>query len=260
MTELAIYRAIQGIGGGALMPIAFTIIFDVVPPEEQGKFSGFFGAVFGMASIFGPLLGAYITQHWSWRLVFYINVPIGAIAFLLILFAYRESARHGRQVIDWLGIFTLVPGVTALTFALEFGGQTYPWNSAPILAGFALAAALLALFFVVELRAKEPVVSLHLFRKRSFAISNVAGILSGSAYIVAVVWVPIYVQGVRGGSPIDAGLFLLPMMVGSSVTAAMAGRWASRASYRAVLLPFALVFGIGIALLWGSARTRRSGA
>nr|WP_304458133.1 MDR family MFS transporter [Alicyclobacillus sendaiensis] len=251
MTELAICRAIQGIGGGALMPIAFTIIFDVVPPKEQGKFSGLFGAVFGMASIFGPLLGAYITQHWSWRIVFYINVPIGVVAFLLILFAYRESARHGRQAIDWLGIFTLVPGVTALTFALEFGGQTYPWNSAPILAGFAVAAVLLALFFAVELRAKEPVVSLHLFRRRSFAVSNVAGILSGSAYIVAVVWVPIYVQGVRGGSPIDAGLFLLPMMVGSSASAAVAGRFASRAPYRTVLLPFAIVFGAGIALLLG---------
>ncbi|WP_206832601.1 MDR family MFS transporter [Alicyclobacillus fructus] len=251
MTELAIYRAIQGIGGGALMPIAFTIIFDVVPPKEQGKFSGLFGAVFGMASIFGPLLGAYITEHWSWRIVFYINVPIGVVAFLLILFAYRESARHGRQAIDWLGIFTLVPGVTALTFALEFGGQTYPWNSAPILTGFTVAAALLSLFFVVEMRAQEPVVSLHLFRKRSIAVSNVAGILSGSAYIVAVVWVPIYVQGVRGGSPIDAGLFLLPMMVGSSVTAAMGGRFASRAPYRTVLLPFAIVFGLGIALLLG---------
>ncbi|WP_062307760.1 MDR family MFS transporter [Alicyclobacillus sendaiensis] len=251
MTELAIYRAIQGIGGGALMPIAFTIIFDVVPPKEQGKFSGLFGAVFGMASIFGPLLGAYITQHWSWRIVFYINVPIGAVAFLLILFAYRESSRHGRQVIDWLGIFTLVPGVTALTFALELGGQTYPWASAPILAGFAVAAVLLALFLAVELRAKEPVVSLHLFRRRSFAVSNVAGILSGSAYIVAVVWVPIYVQGVRGGSPIDAGLYLLPMMVGSSASAAVAGRLASRAAYRTVLLPFALLFGFGIALLLG---------
>lgn len=251
MTQLAIYRAIQGIGGGALMPIAFTIIFDVVPPKEQGKFSGLFGAVFGMASIFGPLLGAYITEHWSWRIVFYINVPIGVVAFLLILFAYRESARHGRQAIDWLGIFTLVPGVTALTFALEFGGQTYPWNSAPVLTGFTVAAALFSLFFVVEMRAQEPVVSLHLFRKRSFAVSNVAGILSGSAYIVAVVWVPIYVQGVRRGSPIDAGLFLLPMMVGSSVTAAMGGRFASRAPYRTVLLPFAIVFGLGIALLLG---------
>ncbi|SIS52522.1 MDR family MFS transporter [Alicyclobacillus vulcanalis] len=251
MTELAIYRAIQGVGGGALMPIAFTIIFDVVPPEEQGKFSGLFGAVFGLASIFGPLLGAYITEHWSWRIVFFINVPIGVIAFVLILFAYRESARHGRQAIDWLGIFTLVPGVTALTFALEFGGQRYAWNSAPIVAGFALAALLLAVFFVVEMRAKEPVVSLHLFRKRTFAISNVAGIVSGSAYIVAVVWIPIYVQGVRGGSPVDAGLFLLPMMVGSSVTAAVAGRWASRAAFRTVLLPFAFVFGVGIALLLG---------
>ncbi|GMA56757.1 EmrB/QacA subfamily drug resistance transporter [Alicyclobacillus sacchari] len=249
MDQLALYRAIQGVGGGALMPIAFTIIFDIVPPEQSGKFSGMFGAVFGIASIFGPLLGAYITEHMSWRWVFYINVPIGIVAFLLVTLGYHESRRHGKQVIDWVGIVTLVPAVASFMFALEFGGAQYPWNSPEIIGGFVVAAVLFAVFLGNERRAREPVVSFHMFRKRAFASSNIVGILSGSAYIVAVVYVPIYIQGVRGGSAMTAGLELLPMMLGSSVTAPVAGQLANRMTYRSVLWPFCVLFFAGIYLL-----------
>lgn len=123
IVQLAIYRAIQGLGGGALAPIAFTIIFDVVPPDKAGKFSGMFGAVFGMSSIIGPLLGSYITDHINWRWVFYINLPIGIVAFLIIVLFYRESRRHEKQSIDWLGAATLVPAIVCLMFGLEFGGN-----------------------------------------------------------------------------------------------------------------------------------------
>lgn len=249
MDQLAVYRAIQGIGGGALMPIAFTIIFDVVPREKAGRFSGMFGAVFGVAIIFGPLLGSYITQHISWRWVFYINVPIGIVTFILVFFFYHESKRHAKQKIDWLGIVTLVPAIVSLMFALEFGGNKYAWNSSAIIGGFIASALLFGLFLFAESRADEPVVSFRMFRNRVFAGSNLVGILSGSAYIVAVIYVPIYIQGVLGGSAINAGLELLPMMLGSSVTAPIGGMLANKMSYRNILFPFCIVFVVGIYLL-----------
>lgn len=249
MDQLAVYRAIQGIGGGALMPIAFTIIFDVVPRDQAGKFSGMFGAVFGLASIFGPLLGSYITENISWRWVFYINVPVGIVTFILIFFFYHESKQHLPQVIDWFGIITLVPAIVCLMFALEFGGNQYAWDSLIILGAFILAAVLFAIFLLIEARAKEPVVSFHMFKNRVFAGSNFVGLLSGSAYIVAVIYIPIYIQGVLGGSAINAGLELLPMMVGSSITAPLGGALASKLSYRNILFPFCLIFVLGLFLL-----------
>lgn len=249
MDQLAIYRAIQGIGGGALMPIAFTVIFDVVPRDKAGSFSGMFGAVFGVASIFGPLLGSYITEHISWRWVFYINVPVGIVTFILVFFFYHESKQHMKQSIDWLGIFTLVPAIISLMFALEFGGNKYAWNSAMIITGFIVAAVLFLIFLFAETRAKEPIVSFGMFKNRVFAGSNLVGIFTGGAYIVAVIYIPIYIQGVLGGSAINAGLELLPMMLGSSITAPLGGMLANKMSYRNILLPFCLIFALGIYLL-----------
>ena len=249
MDQLALYRAIQGIGGGALMPIAFSIIFDVVPPDRAGRFSGMFGAVFGIASIFGPLLGSLITEHISWRWVFYINVPVGIVAFALVFFFYHESKAHSKQRIDWLGVVTLVPGIVALTFALEFGGNQYAWQSVQIIAGFIATAVLFATFLWAETRAAEPIVSFDMFRNRAFAGSNLVGVFSGAAYIVAVIYIPIYIQGVLGGSAINAGLELLPMMLGSSITAPVGGILANKMAYRNILAPFGILFAVGIYLL-----------
>ncbi|WP_067621039.1 MDR family MFS transporter [Alicyclobacillus acidiphilus] len=249
MDQLALYRAIQGIGGGALMPIAFTIIFDVVPREQAGKFSGMFGAVFGIASIFGPLLGSYITVHFSWRWVFYINVPIGIVTYILVAFFYHESKMHSKQQIDWFGISTLVPAIVCLMFSLEFGGNQYAWDSLPIIAGFVVACVLFVLFVLAERRAAEPIVSFSMFRNRVFAGSNFLGLLTGSAYIVAVVYIPIYIQGVLGGTAIRAGIDLLPMMLGSALTSPVGGALASRTSYRNILLGACAVFVGGLYLL-----------
>lgn len=249
MDQLALYRAIQGIGGGALMPIAFTIIFDVLPRDKVGKFSGAFGAVFGIASIFGPLLGSYLTEHLSWRWVFYINVPVGILAFFLIVLGYRESKRHVRQSVDWWGVLTLVPAIVSLTFALELGGSQYAWKSPQILGGFVAAGVLFGLFWLAERRAEEPIVSFSMFRNRVFAGINLVGIFTGAAYIVAVIYMPIYVQGVKGGSAINAGVELLPMMLGSSITAPLAGALANRFSYRSILLPASFVLAVGLYLL-----------
>ncbi|ETI70573.1 drug resistance transporter EmrB/QacA family protein [Neobacillus vireti LMG 21834] len=137
ITQLSIYRAIQGVGGGALVPIAFTIMFDLFPPEKRGKMGGMFGAVFGLSSIFGPLLGAYITDYISWHWIFYINLPLGILSLIFIVFSYKESPIHQKQSIDWWGALSLVGAVVCLMFALELGGQKYDWNSTVILSLFA---------------------------------------------------------------------------------------------------------------------------
>jgi EmrB/QacA subfamily drug resistance transporter len=197
IVQLSIYRAIQGIGGGALVPIAFTIVFDIFPPEQRGKMGGLFGAVFGLSSIFGPLIGAYLTDYIDWRWVFYINLPLGVLAFVFVAFFYRESVRHGEQKIDWAGAITLVGAVICLMFALELGGRKYDWSSGVILSLFAGFVVLIALFLFAETKAAEPIISFDMFKKRLYAASNLIGIFSGAAFIVATVYIPIFIQGVR---------------------------------------------------------------
>ncbi|MBE3570431.1 MAG: MFS transporter, partial [Bacillales bacterium] len=210
IVQLSLFRAIQGIGGGALVPIAFTIMFDLFPPEKRGKMGGFFGAVFGLSSIFGPLLGAYITDYFDWRWVFYINIPLGLLSFFFVTFFYRESPMHAKQKIDWWGVVTLVPAIVCLMFALELGGNQYEWSSRVIIGLFSAFAVLFLLFLYVETKANEPIVSYHMFRKRLFAASNLVGFFSGATYIVATVYIPIFIQGVIGGSATNSGLVLLP--------------------------------------------------
>jgi EmrB/QacA subfamily drug resistance transporter len=249
IAQLSIYRAIQGIGGGALVPIAFTIMFDVFPPESRGKMSGLFGAVFGLSSIFGPLLGAYITDYISWRWVFYINIPLGLLALVFVAFYYRESVRHAKQKIDWTGAVTLVGAVVCLMFALELGGQKYDWNSPVIFGLFAGFAILVAAFLFAESKAAEPIISFEMFKKRLYAASNLIGILSGAAFIVATVYIPIFIQGVQGGTATNSGLLLLPMMLGTTVSAQLGGFLSMKTSYRNVMILFSLVFVAGIAML-----------
>lgn len=249
MTQLAIYRAIQGIGGGALMPIAFTIVFDVFPPERRGKMTGLFGAIFGTSSIFGPLLGAWITEGISWHWCFYVNVPIGIVALFLVSKYYKESLTHSKQKIDYLGAVTLIGAVVCLMFGMEFGGNQYEWNSAPIIGLFAAFAVLFLVFVIVERRAEEPVIAFSMFRRRLFATSNLVGIFYGAAFIVPTVYIPIFVQGVMGGTATNSGLVLLPMTLGSVVSASVGGFLTSKLSYRNVMLVSGVIFLIGSFLL-----------
>ncbi|WP_248929161.1 MDR family MFS transporter [Paenibacillus hamazuiensis] len=249
IVQLSIYRALQGIGAGALVPIAFTIMFDAVPHEQRGRLNGLFGAVFGMSSIFGPLLGAYITDYIRWEWIFYINLPIGLIAFGLITLSYKESLEHSKQRIDWWGAITLVGAIVCLMFALELGGKQYAWGSAPILGLFAGFVLLAAIFLLAETRAEEPIISFRMFQNRLYAASNAIGMLSGAAFITASVYIPIFIQGVLGGTATNSGLVLLPMMLSSVVTAAGGGFLMSRLTYRAILIPTLALLVIGLALL-----------
>ncbi|MFU1796360.1 MDR family MFS transporter [Paenibacillus azoreducens] len=249
IAELSIYRAIQGIGGGALIPITFTIIFDIFPPELRGKMSGMFGAVFGVANLFGPLMGAYITDFWHWRWIFYINVPLGLIAFLLVVFFYRESHEHSKQKIDIWGAATLVGAVVSLMFALELGGNKYAWDSFIIMGLFAAFGLLFIVFLLVERRAAEPIISYGMFRKRLFAASSAAALFYGAAFITAAVYIPIFVQGVMGGSATNSGLILLPLTLSSVVASQVGGMLSSKMSFRRIMIFSAVVFLLGMFLL-----------
>lgn len=246
IVQLSIYRAIQGIGGGALMPIAFTIIFDIFPPEKRGKMTGLFGAVFGTSSVFGPLLGAYITEYISWHWVFYINVPIGLLSLIFISVYYKETLGYRKQKIDWWGAVTLVGAVVSLMFALELGGNKYAWDSAQIIGLLTSFLILFALFIVVERRAEEPIISFAMFKKRLFAASNAVALLYGASFIIATIYIPIFIQGVFGGSATSSGLLLTPMMLGSVVGSQIGGLLTTRTSFRNIMLLSSLFFVPGV--------------
>ncbi|PLS18019.1 MFS transporter [Bacillus sp. M6-12] len=251
MDQLIIYRAIQGIGGGALMPIAFTIVFDVFPPEKRGKMTGLLGAVFGISSVAGPLLGAFITDTFSWHWVFYINVPIGIISLLLITRYYHETLEHSKQKIDYMGAVTLVIAVVSLMFALELGGKEYAWDSMQILGLFAAFAVFFIVFFFVERQAEEPIISFWMFKNRLFAASQILAFLYGGTFIILAVFIPIFVQAVYGGSATNAGLILTPMMLGSVVGSMIGGIFQAKTTFRNLMVISVISYFIGMFLLGG---------
>jgi len=249
IVELSLYRAVQGVGAGAMVSIAFTILFDVVPAKDRGKMMGAFGAVFGLSSVLGPLLGGYITDHIHWSWIFYINLPLGFIALLMIALFYKESAEHSKQKIDWAGAVLLVGAVVCCIFGLELGGKTYAWDSVQIIGLFAGFVVLTLLLIVVEKKAAEPIISFRLFRSRLYTTSNLVAMLSGAAYMTAAIFIPIYVQGVLGGSASNSGLTLLPMMIGSVVTATLGGFLMNKLQYRTIMLGTLAMLLAGLVLL-----------
>ncbi|MDQ0207770.1 MDR family MFS transporter [Alkalicoccobacillus murimartini] len=258
MNQLITYRVIQGIGGGALMPIAFTIIFDLFPPEKRGKMTGLFGAVFGLSSVLGPLLGAFITDTLSWNWVFYINIPIGAVAFFFILRHYHEERNPAKQKIDWLGASTLVTAIICLMIALELGGKAYAWDSGLILFLFTISGIAFSAFFIVERKASEPIISFWMFKNRLFATSQILAFLYGGTFILLAVFIPIFVQAVYGGSATSAGFILMPMMLGSVAGSMVGGLLQTKVSFRSLMAISVGCFFVGMFMLSGiSAETSR---
>jgi len=247
--QLSLFRAIQGIGAGAMVSIAFTIMFDVIAPKDRGKMTGLFGATFGLSSVFAPMLGGFITDklHWSW--IFYINLPLGLLSFLLIVFYYKPSKQQVRQKIDLLGAGLLVGAIVCLMFGLELGGKEYAWGSPQILGLFCGFILLSLLLIYVEKRAVEPIISFRMFRNRLYTTSNLIALLSGAAFMTASVYIPIFIQGVLGGTATNSGFVLLPMMMGSVVTATLGGMLMNKLPYRAILLPTLVILCVGIGLL-----------
>jgi EmrB/QacA subfamily drug resistance transporter len=250
MFQLIIYRAIQGIGGGALMPITFTIVFDLFPPEKRGKMQGLFGAVFGISSVLGPLAGAYFTDYVNWKWIFYINLPLGVVSLLLIaLFYHAAHPNNPNQKIDWLGTATFAASVLCLMFGLELGGKEFAWHSVQSYSLFSGFVVLLALFLWIETKVSDPVVPLKLFRNKLFASSMGTSLFYGAILMSAASYIPLFIQGVYQGSASSAGQVLTPMMLGVVVSSAVGGSFISKTSYRNILLISCALLLIATSLL-----------
>lgn len=247
--QLIVFRAIQGIGGGALMPIAFTIVYDVFPADKRGKMIGLLGAVFGIASVAGPLLGALITDNFGWGWIFYINLPLGIIVFALVMVNYKESLNRMKQKIDWLGAGTLLIAILSLMFALEMGGNQYAWGSGMILSLFASFIIFFVIFCIVEMKAAEPIIPFFLFKGRLFASAQILAFLYGATFIILITYLPIYIQSVYGATAMGAGLVLMPLLLGVVGGSASGGIFLTKTSYRNLMVLSVITYFAGMFLL-----------
>ncbi|RAO03885.1 Dethiobiotin synthase [Micromonospora saelicesensis] len=228
MTQLIVTRGIQGLGAGGLLTLAFTIISDVVSPRERGRYQGLFGAVFGISSVAGPLVGGYFAET-DWRWIFYINVPLAILAIVVCYHVMRLIPFERRDhSIDWLGAGLLVAGVSSLLLALSWGGNEYAWGSAVIIGLFVAGVVLGVLFVLQEARVAEPILPLRLFRSATFALANSALLIIGLVMFGSIIFIPLYLQIVKGASPTRSGLLMLPMMAGIIITSILTGRAMTR--------------------------------
>lgn len=229
MTQLIIFRAIQGIGGGAMMVNSFAIIGEVFPPAERGKFQGIIGGVFGLSSVGGPLLGGWITDHTTWRWIFYVNIPIGIIALIILSASLPKiKARFRDKKIDWFGALFITTTLVPLLLSLVWGGSVYAWLSWQIIGAMLVSLVSLLIFIRIEHKVENPILSPSLFRNRVFVVSVVALFLTTMGMFGAIIYIPVFSQGVIGTSATDAGLLLTPLMLSLVITSVISGRIISK--------------------------------
>ncbi len=251
MTQLIIFRGVQGLGAGALMPIAQAIIADIFPPAERGKWQGLFMAVFGLATILGPFLGGWITDNWGWRWVFYVNMPVGAVAFVTAGFTIPSIVSHRKHRIDYLGSATLIGWTVPLLLALTWGGNQYAWDSWQVLSLLGGAAVMLLTFILIETRVAEPIISPSLFKNSIFSVASLATALLAAGMFGAIFFLPYFVQYVMGESATNSGVVLTPLMLGFMVSSIIGGQILSRTGrYKILALTGFTIAIIGMLLLY----------
>jgi EmrB/QacA subfamily drug resistance transporter len=228
MTQLILFRAIQGAGGGGLMALAQAIIGDIVSPRDRGKYQGYLGAVFAFSSVIGPLVGGFLTDHLSWRWVFYVNLPVGAVALVVTSIVLKLPFRRVQHRIDYTGSALIMGAASLLLLVTVWGGDTYPWGSATILGMTAGGFVLLALFFYQEGRAEEPIIPLRLWRNPVFSVATGLEFLVGLAMFGSIIFLPLFLQTVGGASATNSGLLILPLMLGIMTTSIGSGRMITR--------------------------------
>lgn len=249
MLMMILARAIQGLGGGGLLSLAITIVGDMVSPRERGKYQGYFGAVFGLSSVAGPLLGGLLTDTVGWNWIFFVNVPIGVAAWLVVGARLNLPFTRRDHHLDYLGAATLVAGVSALLLVTQWGGEQYAWLSAPILGLGAAAVLLLVAFLLVERRSPEPILPLRLFRNRTFSLVNAAQFIIALGMFGAIIYIPFYLQLVRGYSATGAGLMMIPVVTGILITSIGAGQLISRTGrWKPFPVAGTATFTVGLAL------------
>jgi EmrB/QacA subfamily drug resistance transporter len=246
MLELILFRAVQGAGAGGLMVGSQAIIGDVIPPRQRGRYMGYFGAVFGLSSILGPLAGGFFTQHLSWRWIFYINVPIGIVALFIIAAVLHIPVNRKHHKVDWWGTTFLSAGVVGWILATTLGGTPgWAWGSVAIMLMMILSTVSLGIFVFVETQAKEPIIPLGLFRNRTFSAASAVSFGIGFTMFGSIVYLPLYLQVVHGATPTSSGLELLPMVAGMLITFVISGRLVSKTG-RYKIFP---ILGLGITTL-----------
>jgi EmrB/QacA subfamily drug resistance transporter len=250
MFELIAFRGLQGIGGGGLLSLAFAIIGDVIPPRDRGRYQGYFGAVFGVSSVVGPLAGGFAVDSLTWRAIFYVNLPLGIVALIVTNRVLRLPARRRQVMIDWWGALLLVIGVSCILLATQLGGNTFGWASWQVIGLFVLGALVLAGFALREATAPDPILPLGLFRLQIFSVANIIAFVSGVAMFGALAFLPQYMQLVHGVSATASGLLLLPLLVGLLTMSISSGLYISRTgNYRWFPLAGTIVVTIGLVLL-----------
>jgi EmrB/QacA subfamily drug resistance transporter len=247
MGQLILFRGLQGVGAGMLMGLLFTIVGDIFSPAERGRYQGLFAAVWGIASIFGPTLGGWLTDHWSWRACFWVNLPVGAIAVAAIYFEFPHMKPRGTtKRLDWAGFATLIGTVVPLLLALTWATQ-YGWTSTRVESLLALSAVVLIAFLFVESKAVEPVIPLVLFKNPIIAICSVCAFVLGMGMFGVIIYLPLFMQGVLGVSATQSGNLLTPLMMGAVIGSIVGGQTVSRTgTYKRVAILGSLLVAAGM--------------